>query len=118
MSKEHKVNKKVVVSGMLGNGLEWYDYALYGHMSVVFSRLFFPTNDPSLSLILTFLTFAAGFVSRPLGAILFGRIGDKYGRKKALVASMILMAIIYGFIPLGSMMFILLTDSLTPEGMK
>ena len=100
MRQEHKVNKKVVVSGMLGNGLEWYDYALYGHMSVVFSRLFFPTDDPSLSLILTFLTFAAGFVSRPLGAVIFGRIGDKFGRKKALVASMILMAIPTGLIGL------------------
>ncbi|MFO0068875.1 MAG: MFS transporter, partial [Alphaproteobacteria bacterium] len=100
MNQEHKVNKKVVVSGMLGNGLEWYDYALYGHMSVVFSRLFFPTDDPSLSLILTFLTFAAGFVSRPLGAVIFGRIGDKFGRKKALVASMILMAIPTGMIGL------------------
>jgi MHS family proline/betaine transporter-like MFS transporter len=95
--------KKVIISGMLGNGLEWYDYALYGHMTVVFSQLFFttdPTSDGSLALILTYLTFAAGFISRPLGAVLFGRIGDKYGRKKALTASMILMAIPTGAIGL------------------
>lgn len=95
-----KVNRKVVISGMLGNGLEWYDYALYGHMAIVFSQLFFPSEDKSLSLILTFLTFAAGFISRPLGAVLFGRIGDKFGRKKALVSSMILMAIPTGCIGL------------------
>ena len=93
---------KVVISGMLGNGLEWYDYALYGHMSVIFSKLFFTTGntDPSMALILTYLTFAVGFLSRPLGAILFGRLGDKYGRKKALVTSMILMAVPTGCIGL------------------
>ncbi len=87
------MDRKVAISGMLGNGLEWYDYALYGHMSIVFSKLFFPMEDQSLSLILTLLTFAIGFIARPLGAIFFGRIGDKYGRKRALTASMILMAI-------------------------
>ncbi len=92
--------RKVVITGMLGNGLEWYDYALYGHMSLVFSKLFFPSEDASFSLILTFLTFAVGFISRPLGAVIFGRIGDKYGRKRALTASMILMAIPTGCIGL------------------
>jgi len=103
---EHMANasrRKVIISGMLGNGLEWYDYALYGHMSVVFSKLFFsfgPDADPTQSLILTYLTFAVGFISRPLGAVLFGRIGDKFGRKRALTASMILMAIPTGCIGL------------------
>lgn len=92
MSANGKMNKKVIISGMLGNGLEWYDYALYGQLSFVFAEVFFPSNDASVSLILTYLTFAVGFIFRPLGAVLFGRIGDKYGRKKALVSSMILMA--------------------------
>jgi MHS family proline/betaine transporter-like MFS transporter len=95
-----RMNRKVMISGMLGNGLEWYDYALYGHMSIIFAKLFFPVGDSSLSLILTYITFALGFVSRPLGAILFGRIGDKYGRKKALTLSMILMAVPTGCIGL------------------
>jgi MHS family proline/betaine transporter-like MFS transporter len=93
--------RKAMIGGMLGNGLEWYDYALYGYMSLIFSRIFFPPEtDPSLSLILTYLTFAVGFISRPLGAVLFGRIGDKYGRKKALIGALIMMAIPTGCIGL------------------
>lgn len=95
-----KEKRKVVISGMLGNGLEWYDYALYGHMAIVFSKLFFPTGDASKNLILTLLIFASGFLSRPLGAIVFGRIGDKYGRKRALTLSMMMMAIPTGCIGL------------------
>lgn len=95
-----KEKRKVVISGMLGNGLEWYDYALYGHMAIVFSKLFFPDGDSSKNLILTLLIFASGFLSRPIGAVVFGRIGDKYGRKKALTLSMIMMAIPTGCIGL------------------
>lgn len=95
-----KVNRKVVISGMLGNGLEWYDYALYGQMAAIFAKLFFPEGDAAENLIFTYLAFAAGFIARPLGAILFGQLGDKYGRKKALVASMILMAVPTGCIGL------------------
>lgn len=95
-----KEKRKVIISGMLGNGLEWYDYALYGHMSIIFSKLFFPDGDASKNLILTLLIFASGFVARPLGAIFFGRIGDKYGRKKALTMSMMMMAIPTGCIGL------------------
>ncbi|MFZ4541095.1 MAG: MFS transporter [Rickettsiales bacterium] len=95
-----KEKRKVIISGMLGNGLEWYDYALYGHMSIIFSKLFFAPGDDSQNLIFTFLIFGVGFIFRPLGAILFGRLGDKYGRKKALTASMILMAIPTGFMGL------------------
>ena len=95
-----KAKRKVVISGMLGNGLEWYDYALYGHMSIVISQLFFPAGDTGKNLILTLLIFAAGFISRPLGAIFFGRIGDKFGRKKALTMSTIMMAVPTGCIGL------------------
>lgn len=91
---------KVVISGMLGNGLEWYDYALYGHMAIIFSHIFFPEGDPASNLIFTYLIFASGFVVRPLGAIMFGRIGDKYGRKKALTLSMMMMAVPTGLIGL------------------
>lgn len=93
-------NRKVIISGMLGNGLEWYDYAIYAHMVHTFSKIMFPQGDGNSSLILTYLTFAAGFIARPLGAIFFGRIGDQFGRKKALVASMLMMAVPTGLIGL------------------
>lgn len=92
--------KKVVISGMLGNGLEWYDYALYGQMAAILGRLFFPAADPNVQLLATFGVFAVGFVFRPLGAVLFGWIGDKYGRKVSLVIAILMMAIPTGCIGL------------------
>jgi MHS family proline/betaine transporter-like MFS transporter len=94
--------RKVVVSGMIGNGLEWYDYALYGHFAALISRLFFPSDNHYVSLLATFGVFAAGFLMRPIGAVLFGYIGDKYGRRTALSLSIILMAVptaCIGFLP-------------------
>ena len=85
--------KKVVVSSMLGNILEWYDYSLYGHVAIIISMLFFPENDPYVALLIVFTIYAAGFIMRPLGAILFGYIGDIYGRRTSLAASVLLMAI-------------------------
>lgn len=92
--------KKVVISGMLGNGLEWYDYALYGYMAPILGRLFFPSDNETVQLLATFGVFAVGFLFRPLGAILFGYIGDKYGRKAALVTAILMMAIPTGCIGL------------------
>jgi len=91
---------KVVISGMLGNGLEWYDYALYAHMSFILSELFFPGDNETTRLIATFGVFAVGFLFRPLGAILFGYIGDKYGRRSSLVIAILMMAIPTGCIGL------------------
>lgn len=90
--------KKVVVAGMIGNGLEWYDYALYGHFAVLISQLYFPSDDKFISLIATFGVYAAGFIMRPLGAVLFGIIGDKVGRRSSLAISILLMAIPTGCI--------------------
>lgn len=73
--------------------LEFYDFTLYGFFVAILSPLFFPASDPYTSLISGFGVFAVGFVTRPLGAILFGHIGDKYGRKNALTLSIILMAL-------------------------
>ena len=84
--------KKVIVSTMVGNGLEWYDYALYGTFTALISKHFFPAGDEAVALIATFGIFAIGFVMRPLGAMFFGYIGDKYGRKNALALSIMLMA--------------------------
>ncbi len=92
--------KKVVVSGMIGNGLEWYDYALYGQMAWLLSKLFFPEGDPTVALLATYGVFAAGFIIRPVGAILFGWIGDTYGRKIAMVIAVLMMAVPTGCIGL------------------
>jgi MHS family proline/betaine transporter-like MFS transporter len=92
--------KKVIVSGMIGNGLEWYDYALYAQMSFILSELFFPGTNEQAKLLATFGVFAVGFVFRPVGAILFGYIGDRYGRRISLVIAILMMAIPTGCIGL------------------
>ena len=85
--------RKVVIAGMIGNGLEWYDYALYGHFAAIISTQFFPSENVFVSMIATFSVFAAGFLMRPLGALVFGYIGDRYGRRVSLAISILLMAI-------------------------
>lgn len=83
--------RKVVISGMIGNALEWYDYALYAQFAHIIGLKFLPKTD--FVEIITFALFAAGFVIRPLGGIWFGQIGDKFGRRVALVIGILLMAI-------------------------
>lgn len=83
--------RKVVISGMIGNGLEWYDYALYAQFAPIIAQHFFP--DSEIRDILTFAVFAAGFIVRPLGGVIFGAIGDRLGRRLALVIGILTMAI-------------------------
>lgn len=92
--------KKVILSGMIGNGLEWYDYALYAYMTLTISKLFFPAGNESVHLLATLGIFAVGFIARPFGGIMFGMIGDKIGRRAALVLSIFMMAIPTGAIGL------------------
>ncbi len=94
--------RKILISSMIGNALEWYDFVLYVQFSSIIGRLFFPSEDPFTSLLATFGIFAVGFVMRPIGGVLFGILGDKFGRKSALVFSILMMAIptaLIGFIP-------------------
>lgn len=84
---------KLIIPGIIGNVLEWYDFSLYGYFAPVIAKLFFPTEDKFLSLLATFGVFALGFLMRPLGAAIFGHFGDRVGRKKVLAAAIILMAI-------------------------
>jgi len=86
-------NKTSIVSGLVGNVMEWYDFALYGYMVPIISQLFFPSQDSLTSIMSTFAVFAAGFVVRPIGGIILGRVGDIRGRKTTLYISMTLMAI-------------------------
>ena len=83
--------RKIVIAGMIGNALEWYDYALYAQFAYIIGIKFFPKTE--FVEILTFAVFAAGFVIRPLGGIIFGQIGDRLGRRIALVLGIILMAV-------------------------
>jgi len=77
----------------VGNILEWYDFTVYGFFATVIGALFFPSEDRIASLIAAYGVFAAGYLMRPLGGVLFGIIGDKLGRQKALSVSILLMAI-------------------------
>ena len=83
---------RVILAGLIGNVMEWYDFALYGYFVVVFSEQFFPSTDPNASLIAAFGAFAAGFLVRPLGGVVLGRIGDRVGRPQALTISVMAMA--------------------------
>jgi MFS transporter, MHS family, proline/betaine transporter len=82
---------RAVVAGVIGNVLEWFDFGVYGYFVSTISQLFFPSNDPLASLLLTFAVFGVGFVMRPIGSILFGIYGDRFGRRKALSAVIFLM---------------------------
>lgn len=84
---------KPLIFGSLAAAFEWYDYALFGYFTAIIASQFFPSSDPMNSLLSTFGVFASGFLMRPLGAILFGYIGDRIGRKYALGASLLLMAL-------------------------
>lgn len=92
-SKSKPSQFKIIAASMLGNTLEYYDFTLFVFLSPLLSPYFFPSNDPIVSLLSGLGTYALGYFMRPLGAILFGYIGDAYGRKKALTISIIMMAI-------------------------
>jgi proline/betaine transport protein TphA len=85
--------KNVVIAGIYGSVLEWYDFSVYAFFAPLFANLFFPQHDPLISLILTFGVFAVGFFVRPFSAIFFGYLGDHVGRKHALIISMALMSV-------------------------
>ena len=84
---------KNTAAGAIGNVLEWYDFALFGFLAPIMSPHFFPGSDPLAGLIKTYGVFAAGYLMRPLGGMIFGYIGDRVGRVKALRLSIGMMAI-------------------------
>ena len=85
--------RRVVTAGVIGNVLEWYDFAVYGFFAPILAAKFFPAADPRVSLLAAFATFAVGFLMRPVGAAVFGHIGDRYGRARALLFSIAMMAV-------------------------
>jgi len=84
---------KVVAVSSIGSVFEWFDFFLYGSLAVILSRHFFANVDPQSAFILALLAFAAGYVARPFGALVFGALGDKLGRKRTFLLALILMGI-------------------------
>ena len=86
--------RRVVMASLVGTTIEWYDFFLYGSAAaLVFNRLFFPQFDPFVGTILSYATYAVGFVARPIGGIVFGHYGDRIGRKRLLMLSLVLMGV-------------------------
>ena len=94
--------RQAVVAAVIGNVLEWYDFSVYAFVAVIIAKKFFPAGNDTSALLATFAAFGLGFLARPLGGIVIGRIGDTRGRKAALVLTILLMAIgttLIGLIP-------------------
>lgn len=84
--------RKVVFASAIGTAVEWYDFLLYGTAAaLVFNKVFFPNSDPITGAMFAFATYAVGFLARPVGGIVFGHFGDRIGRKKLLMLSLLLM---------------------------
>ena len=101
--EHHQQLTRAVIASTIGTAIEWYDFFLYGTVTgLVFAKLFFPNSDPVVGLLQVFLIYAVGFISRPIGAAIFGHYGDRIGRKATLIATLLLMGIatfLVGFVP-------------------
>lgn len=89
---------RLITASSLGTVLEWYDFSLFAFLSPVLAKLFFPSHNSLIGLMETYAVFAVGFLMRPLGAILFGHYGDRFGRKNTFVFSIVLMSVATFFI--------------------
>jgi MFS family permease len=95
-SQSHHLDRdtrRTVFAAALGTVFEWYDFFIYGSLAVLFSTLFFPKGNETAALLAALATFGAGFVLRPFGAVVFGRLGDLVGRKKTFLITMLVMGI-------------------------
>ena len=86
-------DKRTIVAGVIGNMLEWYDFAVFGFFAAAISMQFFPASDPIAGLLKTYGVFAIGYFARPIGGLLYGHLGDRIGRKRTLQISVIAMAV-------------------------
>ncbi|MFF1641155.1 glycine betaine/L-proline transporter ProP [Streptomyces sp. NPDC058246] len=84
--------KRAVKAAALGNAMEWFDFGVYSYIAVTLGKVFFPSGNPTAQLLSTFGAFAAAFLVRPLGGMVFGPLGDRIGRQKILALTMIMMA--------------------------
>jgi MHS family proline/betaine transporter-like MFS transporter len=87
-----EINKRTIAAGTVGTVLEWYDFGVYAFLATVLAKHFFPTGDGAISLIATFGVFASGYLMRPVGAVFLGHIGDRLGRRPALIIAVAIMA--------------------------
>lgn len=85
-------HKRALVAACIGNFIEYFDFVVYGYFASVIAPLFFPSDDPAASLLLTFAVFAISYASRPIGGLVFGHLGDKYGRRTPLAIAIMLIA--------------------------
>ena len=95
-------DRLIIVASSLGTVFEWYDFFVYGTLAALLGRLFFPSDNPTAGLLLSLATFGAGFGVRPIGALVFGVLGDRIGRKYTFLATIMLMGIataLVGFLP-------------------
>lgn len=95
----------LLTAGLLGTILEWYDFSVYVYLAPILSAIFFPNESKYISLMLSFLVFAIGYLLRPLGGAIFGHFGDRYGRRITFIASILLMSTstcLIGFLPTHS----------------
>jgi MHS family proline/betaine transporter-like MFS transporter len=90
VTKQRDVTKLIVATS-IGNALEWYDIAVYGYFAIYVSKAFFPNDDPTTSLLLTFGTFGLSYLARPIGGVMLGAYADRYGRKASLMVSIVMM---------------------------
>lgn len=101
--QQRKRLRKVAAATIFGSMLEWYDFYLYATMAaIVFSKIFFDASNPAVASLLAFSTFAIGFIARPFGGVLFGYLGDRFGRKQVLVITFCMMGVctaLIGLIP-------------------
>ncbi len=88
-----KTKKNTIFAGIFGNALEWYDFTTYAFFAPVLASVFFPSKDPFVSLLMAFGVFALSFLVRPFGALFFGYLGDHFGRRNALIVSIIVMSV-------------------------
>ena len=86
-------SRRAVSAAVIGNVLEWYDFGVYGFVAAIIGKNFFPGTDDVTQLLSAFLTFGLGFLARPVGGIIIGRMGDTHGRKAALMLTIFLMAL-------------------------
>ena len=91
-SVDQKSFTRLIVATSIGNALEWYDISVYAYFAVYISKAFFPADDQTTSLLLTFGTFGLSFLIRPIGGVLLGAYADRYGRKASLMISIIMMS--------------------------